>query len=114
MKLKNAEEKKRKEEELRKKERERDDALNEYEEIKSEINKYYINLKFYQSIDSYSSYKYDLKGNYNYEIKNEYNTKIRNYYYEKEKKQRNQWQAQIERAKYKNLVQTYGENKCKN
>ena len=113
MKLKNAEEKKRKEEELKKKERERDDALNESEKIKVKINEYYNKLKFYQSIDSYSSYEYDLKGNYSYEIKNEYNSKIRNYYYEKEKKKRNQWQYQIEAAKHKSLVQTYGENKCK-
>ena len=108
------EERRKRQEELRKKERERDEAYNEFEKIKLEINDYYIKLKFYQSIDSYSSYKYDLKGNYSYEIKNEYNTKIRNYYYEKEEKKRNQWQDQIERAKYKNLIQTYGENSCKN
>jgi hypothetical protein len=108
------EERRKKQEELRKKERERDEAYNEFEKIKLQINDYYIGLKFYQSIDSYSSYKYDLKGNYSYEIKNEYNTKIRNYYYEKEGKKRNQWQDQIERAKYKTLIQTYGINKCKN
>ena len=108
------EERRKRQEELRKKERERDEAYNEFEKIKLEINDYYIKLKFYQSIDSYSSYKYDLKGNYSYEIKNEYNTKIRNYYYEKEEKKRNQWQDQIERSKYKTLIQTYGENRCKN
>ena len=113
MKLKNAEEKKRKEEELLKKDREREDALNEFEKIKLTINYYYDDLKFYQYIDSYSSSKYDLKGNYSYEIKNEYNCKIKNYYYEKEKKKRNQWKFQIEAAKYKTLVQTYGPNKCK-
>ena len=113
MKLKNAEEKKRKEEELLKKDREREDALNEFEEIKLNINDYYEKLKFYQYIDSYSSSKYDLKGNYSYEIKNEYNCKIKNYYYEKENKKRNQWQSQIEAAKYKTLVQTGGINKCK-
>lgn len=113
MELKNTEERKRKEEELKKKERERDDALNESEKIKLKINDYYDHLKFYKPIDSYSSYKYDLKGNYSYEIKNEYNSRIRNYYYEKEKKKRIQWQYQIEKAKYKCLVQTYGENKCK-
>jgi hypothetical protein len=114
MKIKNEKEKKRKKEEIKKKERERDDALNEFEKIKLKINDYYIDLKFYQSIDSYSPSIYDLKGNYSYEIKNEYNTKIRNYYYEKEKKKRNQWQDQIERAKYKTLIQTYGDNNCKN
>ena len=108
------EERRKKQEELRKKERERDEAYNEFEKIKLDINDYYIKLKFYQSIDSYSSYKYDLKGNYSYDIKKEYNTKIKNYYYEKEEKKRNQWKEQIERAKYKNLIQTYGDNRCKN
>jgi hypothetical protein len=53
------EERRKKQEELRKKERERDEAYNEFEKIKLDINDYYIKLKFYQFIDSYSSYKYD-------------------------------------------------------
>ena len=79
-----------------------------------EINKYFAKLKFYGNIDSFSSYKYNIKGNYYNEINDDYNKKLKDYYYEKEKIKRKDWENQIERSKYKCLVKCYGEMRCVN
>ena len=85
-----------------------------FEVAEMEINKYFAKLKFYDNIDSFSSYKYNIKGNYYNEINDDYNKKLKDYYYEKEKLKRKEWENQIERSKYKCLVKCYGEMCCVN
>ena len=76
------EEKSKREEELLRKEREKQQAYQDYERVKIEINKYFSQLKFYDDIDSFSSYKYNINGDYNYKTKDDYNKKLKDYYYE--------------------------------
>jgi len=109
-----AKEKEREHEEARKKKREQTDALDEFENQKIKIDEYFRDLKFYADIDSYSSYKYDLRGNYSSDLKSEYNNKLKKYYYDKEKEKRNIWETQINNSKYITAVQSYGENECVN
>ena len=85
-----------------------------FEVAEMEINKYFEKLKFYDNIDSFSSYKHNIKGNYYSEINDDYNKKLKDYYYEKEKIKRKDWENQIERSKYKCLVKCYGEMCCVN
>ena len=85
-----------------------------FEVAEMEINKYFAKLKFYDNIDSFSSYKHNIKGNYYNEINDDYNKKSKDYYYEKEKIKRKDWENQIERSKYKCLVKCYGEMCCVN
>jgi hypothetical protein len=79
------EERLKREKEILRKEIEKQKAYEDYERAKIKINKYFADLKFYDNIDSFSSYKYNINGNYYNEIKDEYNKKLKNYYYEKEK-----------------------------
>ena len=76
------EERRKREEELLRKEREKQQAYQDYERVKIEINKYFSQLKFYDDIDSFSSYKYNINGDYDYKIKDDYNKKLKDYYYE--------------------------------
>ena len=109
-----AKEKEREQMEALKKRKEQNDAYNEFENIKIKIDEYYRDLKFYGDIDSYSPYKYDLKGNYSSDLKSDYNNKLRKYYYDKETQKKKMWETQIENSKYKTAVQSYGENECEN
>ena len=58
---------------------ERSDIYDRYRQRQIEINNYFNHLKFYEYIDSYSSYKYNIDINYQYEnnLKNDYNNKIK-------------------------------------
>ena len=98
-------------EEMKKRER-RDKALEDFENAKSKIREYFMNLKFYDNIKSYSSYEYDINGDYDYEIKTNYNNQLKDFYKEKEKEKRKNWDEQIERSKYKTAVQCYGTMEC--
>ena len=101
-----AEEKKKKERENIKKEEERSDIYNRYQKKQIGINNYYNKLKFYEYIDSYSSYKYNIDINYQYEnnLKNEYNNRIKDYYYKKKEEKKQQWQNQITEANNKTAI----------
>ena len=92
----------------------KENARIEHEKIKIKIKSYFSELKFYDYIESYSSSKYDLKGDYGDQNKNEYNHKLRDFYNEQKKIKRKEWEDQITRAKYRQTVQSYGEMKCKN
>ena len=61
--------KERGQEEALKKRKEQTDELDEYENQEIKLDEYYRDLKFYSTIDPYSSYKYDLKGNYCSDLK---------------------------------------------
>ena len=60
-----------------------------------------MNLKFYDDIESYSSFKYDINGDYDYDIKNNYNNQLREFYKGKEREKRRDWDEKIERSKFK-------------
>ena len=62
-------------EEMKKRER-RDKALEHFEKAKSKIREYFMKLKFYDYIKSYSSYENDINGDYDYEIKTDYNNQL--------------------------------------
>ena len=111
-----AEEKKKKEMENIKKDKERSDINNKFEKKKIEINNYFNKLKFYESIESYSSSKYDIDEYYQYEnsLKNEYNTKIKDYYYKKKEEKKQQWENQVTEANFHTTIQSHGPNKCVN
>ena len=51
-----------------------------YQTAKIKIEKYFSDLKFYDNIESFSPYKYNINGDYDNETKNDYN-----YYYKQEK-----------------------------
>ena len=108
------EERLKREKEILRREIEKQKAYEDYERAKIKINKYFADLKFYDNIDSFSSYKYNINGNYYNEIKDEYNKKLKNYYYEKEKIKRKEWENQIERSKYKCAVKCFGYRCCTN
>ena len=111
-----AEEKRIKQEENIKKEEERSDIYNRYQKKQIEINNYYNKLKFYEYIDSYSSYKYNIDINYQYEnnLKNDYNNKIKDYYYNKKEEKKQQLQNKITEAYNKTAIQSYGVMECVN
>lgn len=107
-----AEKKNKREFELFQKEQKRQKAFLDFRGAKLEINKYFSLLKFYDDIDSYSSNKYNIEGDYDNNIKNDYNKKLLDYYKYKEKEIRKNWSEQIERSKYKAVVQAYGVMEC--
>jgi len=100
-------------EEIKKNEK-RMNALNDFEKAKERIKEYYLNLKFYDDIESYSSFKYDINGDYDYNIKNDYNKQLREFYKEKEREKRKDWDQKIERSKFKAAVQCIGDMFCEN
>ena len=85
-----------------------------YQTAKIKIEKHFSDLKFYDNIESFSPYKYNINGDYDNETKNDYNNKLKDYYYKQEKMKREDWENQIERSKYKCLVKCYGEICCIN
>ena len=85
-----------------------------YQTTKIKIEKYFSDLKFYDNIDSFSPYKYNINGDYDNETKNNYNKKLEDYYHEKEKMKREEWENQIERSKYECEVHCYGDRFCIN
>ena len=111
-----AEEKKKKEMENLKKDQERSDIYNKFEKKKIEINNYFNKLKFYESIESYSSSKYDIDEYYQYEnsLKNEYNSKIKDYYYKKKEEKKQQWEDQVIAAYDRTAIQSHGTMECVN
>ena len=91
--------------------------LEEYmERKKAEINRYFGNLKFYDSIDSkYSHCDMNIDTVDNLISKrNELLDKLYSYYESKEQELKNEWQSQINRAKYKAKCQACGQLKCVN
>ena len=67
-----------------------------YQTAKIKIEKYFSDLKFYDNIESFSPYKYNINGDYDNETKNDYNNKLKDYYYKQEKMKREDWENQIE------------------
>ena len=91
--------------------------LEEYmERKKAEINRYFGKLKFYDSIDSkYSHCDMNIDTVDNLISKrNELLDKLYSYYESKERELKNEWQSQINRAKYKAKCQACGQLKCVN
>ena len=111
--LDNQERERKMREEIKKSEK-RANALNDFEKAKERIREYYLNLKFYDDIESYSSFKYDINGDYDYNIKNDYNKQLREFYKEKEREKRKDWDQKIERSKFKTAVQCIGDMECEN
>jgi len=111
--LDNQERERKMREEIKKSEK-RINALNDFEKAKERIKEYYLNLKFYDDIESYSSFKYDINGDYDYNIKNDYNKQLREFYKEKEREKRKDWDQKIERSKFKTAVQCIGDMVCEN
>ena len=99
-----------------KKEEERSDIYNRFQKKQIKINDYFNQLKFYEYIESYSSSKYNIDINYEYEndLKNEYNHKIIDYYYKKKEEKKQQWEKQIDEAKYLRALECVGYMKCVN
>ena len=108
------EERLKREKEISKKYIEKQQAYEDYKRAKIKIEKYFSDLKFYDNIDSFSPYKYNINGDYDNETKNNYNKKLEDYYYEKEKMKREEWENQIERSKYECEVHCYGDRFCIN
>ena len=89
--------------------------LEEYmEKKKKEINQYFGNLNFYANIDSkYSHCDMNIYTTDNLH-KEEFLEKLYKYYENKEKEKRNEWESQINRAKYYAKCQVSGRLKCYN
>ena len=88
----------------------------EFVKQKREIDKYFGSLKFYDNIDNKNSRcKMNISVSSEFtNVKNKYLEDLYNYYENKEKKKKQDWEDQINRSKYKCIIQTCGENKCNN
>ena len=113
------EEKERKRKELEEKERKE----KEYNEKKyiidlfknkiREIKNYFSTLKFFEEINK--NYELSLEVETSFEdFKNYYENELKKYFKVQEAKKKKEWFDQIERAKWKQIVQAYGELKCEN
>ena len=107
------EEKKRQEEEKKREQilKEKELILEEFHKKREEISNYFALLKFYQDIE-----EKDLELNINTQItefKLQKEKELQNFYNEKYNEKQKEWNDQIERAKWKCVVQAYGEMKCK-
>ena len=117
---KRREEQKRQEEELKRKMEEQKKLLEEEEKLNNlfnekirEINNYYAKLKFYEEINMDDE---DLRLNIETILedkKHEYNNELIKHYNKKFEEKKKEWQAQIERAKWKCTVQGEGDLTCK-
>ena len=75
--------------------------MGDFEKAKERIIEYHLKLKFYDNIESYSSFKYDINRVYDYDIKNDYNNQLREFYKGKEREKGRDWDEKIERSKFK-------------
>ena len=87
-----------------KKNEKRINPLKDFEKAKERIKEYHLKLKFYDNIESYSSFKYDINRVYDYDIKNDYNNQLREFYKGKEREKGRDWDEKIERSKFKAAV----------
>ena len=91
--------------------------LDEIQKKKAAVNHYFSTLKFFEEIDIeyISNFKLsiELKTNQT-EFKKEKLKELAEHIMNKIKEKKEAWDAQIERAKWKNSVQAYGELKCTN
>ena len=87
-----------------KKNEKRINPLKDFEKAKERIKEYHLKLKFYDNIESYSSFKYDINRVYDYDIKNDYNNQLREFYKGKEREKGRDWDEKIERSKFKSAV----------
>jgi len=94
------------------KEKNKQEIFNEYNKKIIEIDNYFSLLKFYQNIE-YMDLELEIdNGEIEYKLERE--NDLKNYFNKKFKEKKKEWEAQIERAKWKAPVQAYGEMKCKN
>ena len=89
---------------INKKNEKRINPLGDFEKAKERIIEYHLKLKFYDEIESYSSFKYDINRVYDYDIKNDYNNQLREFYKGKEREKKRNWDEKIERSKFKAAV----------
>ena len=117
------EERKRKEEERRKKEEEerrkieeKENILKEFVQKKRDINNYFAKLKFMEKIDlDKIGLKLEFKiASDQVDFLNEQVEELKKFIKEKFELKKKEWNDQIERAKWKTIVQAQGEMKCKN
>ena len=109
---KNQEEKKRKIEENLKVSKEQEKILNYFNEKKKEISNYFATLRF---MEDFSSFKFSLELDINQvDFAKKKLEELKEYYNCKMKEKKDEWNMQIERAKWKVPVEVYGENICKN
>ena len=93
------------------------EILKQYEENIEKINFYFEKLKFYDLIYNFSSYDYIIDGEFDENLNSyldEMKKNLENHYEFKKNEKRENWQKQIEAAKYKNALQARGDLKCKN
>ncbi len=83
---------------------------------KAEINNYFSQIPFYGNIDSNydCSLKIDTVSEEDKKFKVEQENELKQYYKKAEEQKRQSWKDQIERAKWKCIVQAYGDLTCKN
>ena len=85
-----------------------------FEKKKGEINRYFGNLEFYDSIDSkYSHCDMNISTDL-YSKKNEFLNKLYNYYESKTNQKKSDWESQVNTAKYKAKCQAQGRLECAN
>ena len=87
-----------------------------FERQKSEINRYFGNLKFYEDIDDkYSRCRMNISVTSQFENKkNEFLNELYKYFDSKKSEKEQAWKNQISRAKWRAVCQCEGELKCEN
>ena len=87
---------------------------NSYNDKIKEINNYFAELKFYETITPEFLYNFNLDVliNYQIDLKNQYEEELKKYYTKKIEEKKKDWNGQIERAKWRVRVQAFGEMKC--
>jgi len=86
---------------------------NEFLKKKIEIDNYFVKLKFYQKIELVIDLKLKINNKETeYKLKKE--NDLNNYFREKTKEKEKEWEDQIQRAKWKTPVQSYGNMTCEN
>ena len=116
-KLEEEKERKRKElEEKEKKQKEYNEKIyiyNQFQKKIIEINNYFSTLKFYEKINK--NYDISLKVETSLkDFKNIFEKKLKKYFMAKMAEKNKEWLEQIARAKYKQVIQAFGELKCEN
>ena len=90
---------------------EREQILKIFNKKKKEINNYFALLHFKEKIEM----KFEFKINSELDdYASEKTEELKKYFNEKIKEKNKEWDMQIERAKWKSIVQPHGEMKCKN
>ena len=87
---------------------------NSYNDKIKEINNYFAELKFYETITPEFLYNFNLDVliYYQIDLKNQYEEELKKYYTKKIEDKKKDWNGQIERAKWRVRVQAFGEMKC--